>query len=174
LPEVETFPGDRPIRLSKKEVFMRKMSFTLKSDTIYHFLLHATEEIFSFEPLPATRQVVTNSLVEAQALFPIQIYCAGACSGSLELLFSFTKSEKGNLRPFVEHLLETLEEEFRFFWSPVPEPLFRDMQILRCRNNEDAEQKLLEISCRPVEFGLVDRVEDWNGFSPYKQLAGLN
>ena len=150
---------------------MSELNWNLKPGKVYHLTLRAEQELFSLQPLAVVRHILGSSLAVALTRHPINLHCAGASATDLELLFSVTEQQRAHVRAFLEKLIHTAEEATMQFYPDAPERLFCGMYIACCESEEEADQRMAEILCRPVQHGYVDRVTDWQGYRAYPGAA---
>lgn len=150
---------------------MCELDWNLKPGTAYHLILRAEKELFARQPLSVVRHILGSSLAAALTHHPINLHCAGASATDLELLFSVTEQQRTHVRAFLEKMIHTAEEAMARVYSDAPERLFCGMYLARCESEEEADQRMAEILCRPVQHGYVDRVTDWQGYRTYPGAA---
>ena len=145
-----------------------------KPDTVYEQTQRTVDRQFLFAPIPGVRNAICASAARALQKHPVKLYWLevnsnhehlgiGAISDSKEHLENLVHFKRTYHRLLAEEINRLHDRSGAIFSSPA--------RTTECLDDESSEARMFYALLNPVKDNLVERVENWQGFSSYTQCV---
>ena len=145
-----------------------------KPDTVYEQTQRTVDRQFLFAPIPGVRNAIGASAARALQKHPVKLYWLevnsnhehlgiGAISDRKEHLENLVHFKRTYHRLLAEEINRLHDRSGAIFSSPA--------RTTECLDDESSEARMFYALLNPVKDNLVERVENWQGFSSYTQCV---
>ena len=142
-----------------------------KENGMYHATLNCVDRMFLLKPSKKVNNIIGSSLGRALKLHPILLHSATTNVNHLELIFSIGEGQADNVSPFLREFAGRAAREFNRLYGREGHFWAGRARVEEITSDNKAEKLLGYGACNVVKDGLVEKANQWRGFSTTEMLS---
>ena len=127
--------------------------------------------MFLLKPSKKVNNIIGSSLGRALKLHPILLHSATTNVNHLELIFSIGEGQADNVSPFLREFAGRAAREFNRLYGREGHFWAGRARVEEITSDNKAEKLLGYGACNVVKDGLVEKANQWRGFSTTEMLS---